>query len=369
MLDVESAATSLPTIRVDYLPTVTPQHAATIRLQVREVDLERGYELWVSGSENGPYQRLNRTTSALEVIWQGDLQLLELVCFCPQTRGFLTCREYLRRQPTTEIHVQATDHAVTYVAQPDTATDLWQQQDLPGHADGWRPLALPRGEFTLEPEVQHKLLALEGGSAQPAKHVAVTFDPGLTVGRLHRGTERRFNQSRRGAHWHLGWQRIAAAGDHPGEGVTGDLMAKARDWMSRSAGTLRMVPTNEKLGLEATSLGPPEEFVLHQCGDTSWDLELTWSTYSDRLRIHAEEAWGQIEGRNVQLPWFWATRRRVIPGLEDRFYLWLPGWERDLPGLVGVGGWLGSEIRWVVDDGCLTFVDAGGINRRSQSLD
>jgi hypothetical protein len=375
MLQAESNMTTpptiLPAICVEYLPTVTPGDAATIRLGIREDDLENGFELWVRGTEKGPYQRLRNTTSALSVVWQGDLQLLELVCFCPQSRNFMTCREYLRRQPSTGIQVKATDHAVTFVSQPDTAPDLWQQQRLPGHPGGWRPLKLPRAEFAFEPKVSHGLLSLENSSGQPhnhvashgAKHVAVAFDSELTIGRLHRGLERHRNQSRRGAHWHLGWQRIATTPDHQTEGVTCDLMETTRDWMSRSAGTLRVASSDENLGLKATSLGLPEEFRLHQRNSHSWDLDLAWSTYSDSLRIHAEEACGQIEGRRVQLPWFWATRRQIVPELEDRFYLWLPGWKRDLPGLVGVGGWIGSEVRWSVEDGYLAFLDTGMINQ------
>lgn len=365
MLSIESTMNSLPTLRVEYLPTAIAGDAATIHLAVRPADLERGCELWIRGTENGPYQRLLNPTAALAVVWQGDLQLLELVCFCPESRQFLVCREYLRRHPTTEIRVQATDHAVTYVAQPETTTDLWERQDLPGHAGGWHPLHLPQAEFACQQEVRHGLLSLENGSAQAAKHVALAFDPELTVGRLHRGPERRLNQSSRGAHWHLGWQRVTAASESRSRTVTSDLMERTRDWMSRSAGTLRLASTGERLALEAVSSSLPEEFLLHQRGGSTWDLELTWNTYSDHLRIYAEEASGQIAGQRVQLPWFWAARCQVVPELEDRFYLWLPGWLQHFPDLIGLGGWVGSEIRWFVEDGRLVLVDAGGVNQRS----
>lgn len=365
MPEAESPQPPLPTVDVEYLPTGVPGDLATIRLEVSAADLERGHELWIRGVEEGPYKRLAETTTALEVIWKGDLQLLELVCFSPLSQRFFVCREYLRRQPTTGIHVQAADNAITYVAPPEAQTDLWQRQRLPGRAVGWRELPLPRAELVLDGPRRHDLLFLENGHGSPPKHVAVTFESELTVGRLHRGTERRLNQSQRGAHWHLGWQRITASAGRRGEGVTGDLMELARDWMSRSAGTVRMATQGETFHLEATSLGPSEEFQLHPRGPASWDLELSWSTYADSLRIHAAEATGQLADRNVELPWFWATRQGIAPHLEDRYFLWLPGWGGALAKLTGAGGWLGEEVRWLVGDGRLILIDAGAINGRS----
>ncbi|MCP4659015.1 MAG: hypothetical protein GY856_26690, partial [bacterium] len=88
-----------------------------------------------------------------------------------------------------------------------------------------------------------------------------------------------------------------------------------------------------------------------------WELNLAWSEYRDSLRIHGEEA---VVG-DSQVPWFWASRCGLEPGMEDRYFLWLP-WHWELLELaVGQGGWIDSSVRWQVGRREVVFVDEGAL--------
>ena len=366
MTDLDSNHPPLPLVGAEYLPMVELGTSTDIQLRVPDWFLAQGYELWARSLGGGAFHRLEDTKTSLPVEWSKDLLPLELVCFYPQQRCWFVARDYLRRDPPTssQIRIPVSEGGLAYVATDSNAVPAWRSVDLPESPTLWHPLPLSEKEFRPTPDQLHSLLLFAGSteSGERSKTVAVSLCPELTVGRLHLGTERRLNQSRQGSHWHLGWQRQVAIPDLVPRGpVPPEVMTRARDWMSRRAGTLRLGDT-EALELEASSTGEPEEFRLERRGPRQWALELMWTSYRDCLEIHGEELEVQIQGRAVLLPWFWARRQNVEPDLEDRYYLWLPEGSSHLGRMDGAGGWLGQEIRWFIDQGRLIFLDTAHLS-------
>jgi hypothetical protein len=192
--------------------------------------------------------------------------------------------------------------------------------------------------------------------------VAVSLAPVLTLGRLHLGSDRGLNQSPNGAHWHLGWRRRNSRRGAPeADAVT--LAQRSRDWLSRNAVSLHLANGEGGFGLRIEAHNPGDTVQLDRLDERSWRLEMSWEMCREELVIHAEEAPFEVAGRAVLRPWFWAERRGIETNLEDRSYLWLPGWEPGPDTTVGSGGWLGDAIRWHLEGPRLVVSDAGPLLR------
>ncbi len=358
----------LPGCRIVYPRGIEKGRMASAKLEIPSGFLDRGYRLWVRAETSKLFSEVTTRTSPLEFAWDRALHQIDLRCSCPHPGACFSGHVLLQWEPSSDqqgrhLHLAPSDNAVVSISdlnlEDQPSQEFWIVKEFRGEDLDWRNLDLPSARWKLDYDKPYALLKLNS-QGRREKHVAVAVAQQLTVGRLHLGDDWKSNQSPRGSHWHLGWQRRVAdpnGGSKP-EDVPEPLRRKARDWMSRRAVSLEIDGENEEIELkarlrESKNAGLPGEFVLRKEAPLTWILTLKWNEYADSLEMHTKEA--RIAG--VLVPWFWAERVNVEQDLEDRHLLWLP-WSWKLLELAEtVEGWLGTGIRWFLDRNIMEFVD------------
>ena len=342
----------MPTLQLAYLPYAEQGAPSGLSFEVPETLLGH-WDLWVRSRETDPFVPLREARESLKTTWYGDLITLEALAHRRGTRRWYRTREFLRREPPgSQVQIRAYDGAVTWVA-GESPTSHWRTSNLPDQLEDWQAIEPPVAQLSLDNGTRHGLLPLPLGH----HHVAVSLTSVLTLGRLHLGPDRDLNQSESGAHWHLGWRHRNAHRGAPNPDALA-LARRSRDWLSRKTVSLHLTQADEGFGLRSEAHNPEDQLRLERRDENSWCLEIRWETCQEDLVIHVEEASFEVGGRPVRRPWFWAERRGLEPGLEDRTYLWLPGWEPGSSTTPEEGGWLGQAVRWHLEGPRLVISDA-----------